>query len=262
MGVKGLLVTMVFLFAVGILVSSSYAGIDPETIVGIWLFDEGKGNMAEDSSGNGHDGTIMGAPKWNAGKFGDGMEFAGSESIAVPDNERLNFGTDSFSVVLWFNWSSAQDWNRLVRERNPSPWGSGNYGWEVQTQGVMIHFSLDDTKGNHQKTNYAGVGDGEWHHGAMIIDREKKLLVSYLDGENERTVNIANIESVTGDLPVTFAGGYIGALDEVGIFNGVLTQDDIVDIMNKGLTEAAIAGAAVSPSTKLTITWGWMKNSE
>ena len=121
MRVKYLLIAMVVLFAVGILASSSYARIDPEAIVGIWLFDEGKGNIAEDSSGNGHDGTIMGAPKWSEGKFGEAMEFAGGESIAVPDNERLNFGTDSFSVVIWFNWSGAQDWNRLVRERDPTP---------------------------------------------------------------------------------------------------------------------------------------------
>ena len=37
--------------------------------VGIWLFDEGKGGVAEDTSGNGNDGAITGA-KWVEGKFG------------------------------------------------------------------------------------------------------------------------------------------------------------------------------------------------
>jgi len=235
------------------------ARIDPEAVVAMWLFDEGKGVMAEDSSGNGHDGSIMGAPKWIEGKFGEAMGFAGGESIAVPDNENLNFGTDSFSVVLWFNFSSAQDWNRLVRERDPNPWGSGNYGWEIQTQGIMIHWSLDDAKGNHQKTNYADVGDGEWHHTAMVVNRDKQLLMSYLDGGNEKTIGIANIGSVTDTLPVTIGGGYVGAIDEIGIFKGMLTQDDIVDIMNKGLSEALGAGAAVPYSAKLTTTWGRMK---
>lgn len=239
-----------------------FARIDPEAIVGLWLFEEGKGNMAEDSSGNGHDGTIMGAPKWMEGKFGEAMNFAGGESIAVPDNESLNFGTDSFSVVMWFNFSSPQDWNRLLRERNPSPWGSGNYGWEIQTQGLQIHWSLDDTKGNHQKTTYPDVGDGEWHHTAMIVDRDKKLLITYMDGENERTINIANIGSVTYTLPITFGGGYAGAIDDVGIFKGVLDLDDVVDIMNNGLSEALKTGAAVSPSSKLTNTWGGIKNSK
>ena len=42
--------------------------------VGIWLFDEGKGGVAADTSGNGNDGEITGA-KWAEGKFGDALEF-------------------------------------------------------------------------------------------------------------------------------------------------------------------------------------------
>ena len=49
-----------------IVVSLMFAGlsdakINPESIVGIWLFDEGKGDAAADSSGNGNDGEINGA---------------------------------------------------------------------------------------------------------------------------------------------------------------------------------------------------------
>ena len=261
MRMKCLLIAMIALFAVGILISSSYAKIYSEALVGMWLFDEGKGAVAEDSSGNGHDGTIMGAAKRGEGKFGEAMEFAGGESITVPDNESLNFGTDSFTVVMWFNFSNAQDWNRLVRERNPAPWASGSYGWEIQTQGLQIHWSLDDTAGNHQRTTYPNVGDGEWHHTAMVVDREKKMLITYMDGANEKSVNIANVDSVTDTLPITFGGGYAGAIDEVGIFSGVLDLDDVVDIMNMGLPEA-LGGAAVSPAAKLAATWGWMKSPE
>jgi hypothetical protein len=262
MRVRYLLIAMSVLFAVGVLASSSRAEIDPESVAAMWLLDEGEDNIVEDSSGNGHEGTIAGGTKRITGKFGEALEFVGGDSVQIPDDERLNFGTDSFSVVLWFSFSTPQDWNRLVREREPSPWGSGNYGWEIQTEGVMVHFSLDDKAGNHQRTNYADVGDGEWHHGAMVVNRDKELLITYLDGENEKMIDIANIDSVTGTLPVTIGGGFIGAIDEVGIFNVVLTQDDVVEIMNKGLSEAIGAGAAVSPSAKLTTTWGRIKDSE
>jgi hypothetical protein len=46
-----------------------------------------------------------------------------------------------------------------------------------------------------------------------------------------------------------------GLIDEVGIFNVALTEDDIKDIMNKGLEGVT----AVSPSGKLTTTWADMK---
>jgi len=47
-------------------VSQSYAKIDPKTIVGMWLFNEGSGDKVKDSSGNGNDGKITGA-KWVMG---------------------------------------------------------------------------------------------------------------------------------------------------------------------------------------------------
>ena len=45
------------------------AKIDPETAVGVWLFDEGAGKTTKDASGKNHDGTINGA-KWKDGKIG------------------------------------------------------------------------------------------------------------------------------------------------------------------------------------------------
>ena len=37
----------------------SYAEIDSESILGIWLLDEGSGDITEDASGNGHDLSLI-----------------------------------------------------------------------------------------------------------------------------------------------------------------------------------------------------------
>lgn len=37
---------------------------------GVWLFDEGKGNITEDLTGNGNNGTLMNDTEWVDGKFG------------------------------------------------------------------------------------------------------------------------------------------------------------------------------------------------
>ena len=254
-------IVVISFIAIGLMfVGISYARIDPETAVGIWLLDEEKVDTVKDISSKGNDGIANGAPKWIDGTFGEAVEFAGSNQlIEVPDADSLNFEKESFSVVVWFNFSVAQDWNRLVRERNPGPWGAGNMGWELQTQGTQVHWSLDDKAGHHKKTTYADAGNGEWRHTAMLVDRDKKKLITYLDGEDEKSVDISDIESVTDVLPVTIGGGVNGAIDDVGIFNVVLTVDDVVDIMNLGLSEALNMGAAVSPSAKLTTTWGEIK---
>ncbi|HQA92065.1 MAG TPA: hypothetical protein PK316_20590, partial [Sedimentisphaerales bacterium] len=47
-------------FCIGlVLAGHSYGAIDPDTILGVWLLDEGNGDFTEDASGNGNDGTLM-----------------------------------------------------------------------------------------------------------------------------------------------------------------------------------------------------------
>ena len=64
-------------------VSLSEAKIDPETAVGVWLFDEGTGNDTKDSSGKGHHGQINGA-KWKNGNL------AKAWNSTVGSGSRLN----------------------------------------------------------------------------------------------------------------------------------------------------------------------------
>lgn len=236
------------------------ARIDPASAVAIWLLDEGEGLVIEDATGNGHKGNIQGAVKWVDGKFNKALEFSGA-TIVVPDHEALNFGDDkSFAVVLWFNFSTPQDWNRLIKERNESPWGSGNHGWEIQTQGIEIDWTLDDKDGNHQIAGYPGMGDGEWHHTAMIVDRDEKIMKCYMDGAGEKTANIEFMGSVADTLNIELGGGYAGLIDDVAIFNDILELDDVVEIMNIGLTEAVLKGSAVSSLGKIASTWGQLKS--
>ena len=54
---------------------SGKADIDPDSIVGLWLFDEGKGNEVEDSTGNGYDGDMEGVFAWVDGVYGSALEF-------------------------------------------------------------------------------------------------------------------------------------------------------------------------------------------
>ena len=52
------------LFLTGLLVATSQAKIDPEDFIGIWKFDEGKGDTVKDASGNEHEGELISNPKW------------------------------------------------------------------------------------------------------------------------------------------------------------------------------------------------------
>jgi len=114
-------VSLLFIFL--LTTNTGYAKIDEENTVGIWLLDEGKGDVAIDSSINALDGKVTGLLKWEDGKFGDAVTLSSGIKIEVLDNDLLNFELNSFSVVIWINFKSAQDWNRIVRERTPGAWG-------------------------------------------------------------------------------------------------------------------------------------------
>lgn len=98
------------LFFVGVLsVSTASAAIDPANVVGLWLFDEGKGNVATDASENGLDGEFEGKPKWVNGKFGKGLELDGAGAhVVIPTHENPR---GAITVSIWVK-SHTDAWNQ------------------------------------------------------------------------------------------------------------------------------------------------------
>ena len=58
----------------------SHAAFDEGDIAGMWTFEEGKGKVVKDLSGNETDGEFVGDLKWAKGKFGGGLEFDGADT--------------------------------------------------------------------------------------------------------------------------------------------------------------------------------------
>jgi hypothetical protein len=105
-----------------IFTAQSNAKIDPKSIVGIWPFDEGQGNVAKDSSGKGNDGKLMGSPKWVGGKFGSALEFDGAKAyVDIGDNPALAPTTNKLTVVAWVFVKGAGKVS--IVENNAKNWG-------------------------------------------------------------------------------------------------------------------------------------------
>ncbi len=82
------LVAILVCLSFSFMVIQTEAAIDPETLVGVWLFDEGKGDVAVDASGNELDGILKGNPKWVDGKFGEALELDGVGAyVEIPGHE-------------------------------------------------------------------------------------------------------------------------------------------------------------------------------
>jgi hypothetical protein len=83
----------------------SYGKVSPASVVGVWLFNEGKGSVAKDTSGKGNDGTLKNGPAWIDGKFGKALQFDGVDDyVDVADKDNLSGGDGKkLTVVAWFN---------------------------------------------------------------------------------------------------------------------------------------------------------------
>src|SRR5882724_5038508 len=67
-------------------------------LVAHWKLDEGAGNVANDSSSNGHDGQLTGG-KWVAqGRFGGALALATGDWVAVPNFPQAS---QNWTVSLW-----------------------------------------------------------------------------------------------------------------------------------------------------------------
>ena len=164
------------LFSFGILfISTTSAEIDPDTVVGVWLFDEGKGDVATDASGNGLDGEFNGKPKWVEGKFGEALEFDGKSAyVQIPAHENPN---DAITVSAWAK-SPTATWNQpgwMVEKRpayiiHPNN-GTTNIAWPVCNGGCWNkpggwndgNVGTDDITEWHMYTTTFDSDTGEWY---------------------------------------------------------------------------------------------------
>jgi hypothetical protein len=76
-------------------------GVFPSGLVGYWRFDEGKGGIASDSSGNDNNGILVNGPAWVNGKYGKALSFDGvNDYVVVPQSSSLDI-VNSVSVTAW-----------------------------------------------------------------------------------------------------------------------------------------------------------------
>lgn len=241
---------------------SVLAKVDPANLVGMWLFEEGAGDVAKDTSEAGNDGTIAGPKKWRDGKFGRALEFDGAGVyVEVESNDSITL--EELTIVSWANLEPSQGtrWQSIMmRGQNPR-----NYLLAVDKDSQTLQLSI--TKG--APGAWGGptggpviTGDG-WHHLACVIGEDAGLVI-YTDGEEVGKQPYAkpSLDADPGRMRIGDGsnGGHQceGLLDEVALFNVPLEQDDIKEIMEDGL-EGATGLLAVEPEDKLTTIWGKLK---
>jgi len=256
---------LLFLTLSQILISVGFAEITHNSISGAWLFDEGNGQIAKDASGKSKDGVLRGGAKWVMGKFGQALEFNGKDSyVEIPLPEILsNISKKSFTIAFWANIKdisgSGTVWTRILEARNNN---TSYVQFDIQINDGELGINLINEGTEKTVMVNSPIRADTWYHIAGVWDVNQDSVKLYLNGVpqtgvgttpaspgNQRILNIGRRSD--GDLDTYFNG----IIDDFGIFNIALTEDDIKNLMEKGLRPFA----AVSFSDKLTINWGKIK---
>ena len=238
------------LFVLSLIVGYSQAEIDPDRIVGIWLLDEGKGDVAEDASGNGRKGEITNA-KWEKGKVNGALEIKKGGTVTIPLGKGII--EDKVTFILWINFTD------IAGQQNYfSIWDQSNNRYVPYKEGANTLRSWTNT---WNVTSGVTVKAGTWYHVANVYDGETCKI--YVNGEEKVSQKVPKFQLQDQDQTAWLATdkgvGFLSAtiMDEVGLFNDGLTEDEVQGIMNDGIEFTAFA---VEPSDKLPVLWGRLKS--
>ena len=252
-------------------VNSLMSQVVEHGLISYWSFDASdvRGDTVVDLVG-GNDGTIVGAPKQVDGKFGEAFEFGGEPDaidVESPANGSLDFGADNdFSMMAWIRVDEPPVLDGAQSTIISKGDGGNNARILWKIVGTRIQVTIANEAGGGPKIDFNSVSevvDGKWHHVLFVADRSDATRI-YIDGKLDAEGGLSEGTDITTESPL-FIGASVrigkntrryfeGLIDEVGIYNRVLTDDDIERNFNS-------QGLAVSPQKKLAIAWGEIKVS-
>ena len=201
-----------------------YLSVQGDVTEGLVAYYPFNGN-ANDETGNGYDAVVRGA-QLTEDRFGQAdraYDFDGNNAyIDIPNNAAP---VDQGSISLWFNARSADKWDRLFSmSRFGSPPGTRLYIQLGEGETVGVHF-LSTQMG------YTGIPFNEWNH----------VIFTWNDEAAKFYVNGGLVEEIDGGRPTNgrvtlgsygegFKHFYDGLLDDVRIYNRVLSSDEVANV--------------------------------
>ncbi len=243
----GFIIVLIFSLAVSGLVR----GALPEGLVFLMMFDEGKGVEVSDQSGFGNDGVIEGKEDWVDGVFGKALGFDGATTnVTVPNAKPLSDIGDSLTVGLWINPTVLGGWRSILEMDGAAGWKIGlNNGTDAV---VFTTYHVKDFAA------VTPVVAGVWTHIAATWDGSETLV--YVNGALDATIPGGGAIDVSseptldiGYRSTTASSWFEGAVDDVFIYNKVLSQQEVAGLMD------GISTLSVEPTGKAATTWGALK---
>jgi len=183
---------MSMILALVILFTAVSGPVAEADIIGLWLFDEGQGTVAKDSSGNGVNGEIHGA-SYVPGLYKTALRFDGDDYIDLGLHPALQDGIDqAFTVEVWVKTDQAPpaDSSTLIAIQAGGPFAMG---FTSSTGGGLYGY----VGTNYKITDPDSFPVGEWVHVAETYNGTTQKL--FRNGEEVAVQQVTDAVTHTTD---------------------------------------------------------------
>jgi len=196
--------------------------------ISYWKFDEGSGTTAYDSAGN-NDGTVYGA-QWTTGQIDGALNFDG-----VGDYVSIS------PITLSTNWTLS-GWFKVSRDiSNVIIRGPGTYYNYLVFRHKVDDIVLETNTNNDQVSICRGVVNSsvdDWTY--YTITRSGNTVSGYKNGVfvDDATLPIGDDNTITkiGGYGTVGYHNYKGSMDEVAIYSRALSDGEIQQLYQNGLS--------------------------
>lgn len=193
-------------------------------LAGYWKFDEGEGATTADSSGNNNTGILTNGPNWVKDKIGKALNFDGANDYVDAGNPASLQLTGNFSISFWFQPVDIAADNRSIIDKGFNKFITlGHYD-------SRLYFGYPSVESSIFGVITLSAG---WNHYVVTWDRTNIKL--YLNGKLDKSQAVTMPTDQTANWTIgrnSYGGYYKGTIDEVHIYNRMLSAKEIQMIYN------------------------------
>jgi hypothetical protein len=212
-------------------------------LVAHWKFDRGFGALDLDASGNSNFAYLinMTTDNWVDGFGGSSIDFDGiDEYIRIDNDPGIDFAIRGFSILLWVRPNDQQNAVWLSKGFNPSQGQAG--GYQISHENNEVVFKVNDGEIESEiAVTDSQVISGSWTHLTAVRDKIAGELKLYTNGilagrAEDQTYNLSQDENLYLGTDASQTHFYNGSMDDVRLYNYVLSSDEIYTVYQEVLT--------------------------
>ncbi|MHC4738695.1 MAG: LamG domain-containing protein [Planctomycetota bacterium] len=226
-----------------ILIGAGSARADlTEGLVAHWKFDEGMGDIAQDSAGS-NDGTLVNGPVWTTGQLAGALNFDGSNGVYIEGSggtgSVLNIYDSNLTLSAWVKPATVPAQGTILARYKSF---TGTYRLGISSGTAYINTYLKGS--GHWFLNGGSVLEvGTWYHVVGVFDRDAHIGQVYVNGvedaEGALGPNPLSNDAITriGCRQGTSDSTFNGLIDDVRIYDRALSAEEVEQLYQVEIPE-------------------------